>query len=150
MKNVQNFVRYCVEQVSSTRVLRYLIAGGTVAVINFVILYMLTDIFYIWYLTSSLIALSIAVILSFILQKYWTFRNHSLDHVHVQLPLHLLLSLANIVLNTVLMFFFVEQIRLWYITAQFFAAAMLACMNFFVYRQFIFAQETHRSKMDEA
>lgn len=140
MESIRRFARYCAEQIRSTRVLRYLIAGGTAATIDFALLYALTDLFHIWYLASSVVALLAGFVTSFVLQKFWTFQNHSLDRVHIQLPLHILLSLANIVLNTALMFLFVEQLHLWYITAQFFAAAMLACMNFFVYRRFIFIQ----------
>ena len=142
MESIQRLTRYLVEQIRSTRVLRYLIAGAAVAIIDFSLLYVLTDISHIWYLSSSIIAFSVSVAASFVLQKFWTFREHSLGRVRVKLPLHLLLSFANIILNTFLMSFFVEQMHLWYITAQFCAAAMLACMNFFVYRQFIFAKTT--------
>jgi dolichol-phosphate mannosyltransferase len=119
-------------------VLRYLIAGSLVALVDFFLLYILTEFFHVWYLTSSVIALSIAVIVSFILQKVWTFQDHSLAGVRVQFFLHILLSGANIVLNTFLLYLFVEQMLLWYLLAQFLASGILACMNFFVYRKFIF------------
>jgi len=138
MESIRRFARYCAEQIRSTRVLRYLIAGGLVAIIDFVLLYILTDFFHVWYLTSSLAALLIAFIVNFLLQKFWAFQNHSLAGVHMQFSLYVLLLGVNIILNTILLYLFVEQAHLWYLLAQLLTSAMLACMNFIVYRRFIF------------
>jgi dolichol-phosphate mannosyltransferase len=138
METVKKIYRYGAEQVRSTHILRYLTAGGLVALVDFLLLYILTDLFHVWYLTSSVIALLVAVIVSFILQKIWVFQNRSLTEVRIQFFLHILLSGVNIFLNTFLLYLLVEQMHLWYLLAQFLASGILACMNFFVYRKFIF------------
>lgn len=120
------------------RVVRYIISGGTATASNFVVLYTFTEFLHIWYLTSSIIGLVAATGVSFMLQKFWTFKNAGLERVHIQLPLHISLALFNIAANTVLLYGFVQYLHVWYILAQFINAALLACMNFFVYRHFIF------------
>lgn len=120
------------------RILRYLIAGGLATLTNLVILYLLTSGVGLWYIYSSIISLSTATVVSFVLQKLWTFKNFDSSRVHVQLPLHIALALSNIVINAMLLYVFVEWIHIWYLIAQIFAGAMLACMNYFVYKHVIF------------
>jgi putative flippase GtrA len=120
------------------RVVRYIVSGGTATASNFVVLYTFTEFLHIWYLTSSIFALLMGFAVSFILQKFWTFQNAGLERVHIQLPLHIALSLFNIAANTVLLYGFVQYLHVWYLLAQFINAILLACMNFFIYRAYIF------------
>lgn len=135
------FIRELSERVPffrSSRVLRYIAAGGMGAVANLGVLYVLTEFLHVWYLFSSVIGVCSGFAVSFVLQKFWTFRNMALDRVHVQLPLHLLLSLSNLVLNTFLMYVLVDYVRIWYMLAQIIVAGALACANYSVYRLYIF------------
>lgn len=126
----------------SYRVVRYIISGGTAAAANLSILYILTEFFGVWYLASSIAAVCVGWVVAFLLQKFWAFQSPELDRVHIQLSLHTLLSLANIALNTVLLYMFVEWGHLWYIVAQIIASGLLACMNYFVYKRYIFPSKS--------
>ena len=127
-----------VKALHERRVVRYIISGGTATASNFVILYTFTEFLHIWYITSSIFGMIAGFGISFILQKFWTFQNAGLERVHIQLPLHIALSLVNIAANTVLLYGFVQYLHVWYLLAQFINAALLACMNFFIYRAYIF------------
>ncbi len=109
------------------------------ALANFATLYSLTEYAHIWYLFSSVIAVIAGFVVSFLLQKFWTFRNMHLSTVHIQFSLHVLLSLANLVLNTVALYLMVEYAHLWYIAAQFISVAFLAFVNYFIFRKYIFS-----------
>ena len=122
----------------SSRLLRYVAAGGTGAAANIAVLFVLTEFFHIWYLLSSVVAVCVGFAVSFILQKFWTFQNTDMKRVHVQLPMHLMLSLANLALNTVIVYALVDYAHLWYVLAQVFSGATLAFVNYFVYRTYIF------------
>ena len=71
------------------RFLRFLISGGTAAVVDLLFLYVLTDGIHMWYLLSSVLAFLAAFSVSFTLQKRWTFRDRSNDRLHVQAPVYL-------------------------------------------------------------
>src|SRR3989344_1493750 len=66
------------------RLLRYLAAGSCAAVVDFVFLYVITDILGVHYLLASILAFLVAFVVSFTLQKFWTFQDHSTDRVHTQ------------------------------------------------------------------
>lgn len=127
-----------IKALEERRVVRYIVSGGIATASNFVVLYTFTEFLHIWYITSSIFGLLAATAVSFVLQKFWTFQNAGLERVHIQLPLHIALSLANIAINTVLLYGFVQYLHVWYLLAQFINAALLACVNFFIYRHFIF------------
>jgi dolichol-phosphate mannosyltransferase len=122
------------------RVARFIISGGTSAATNLLLLFILTHWYGVWYVYSSVIAVSVATIVSFILQKLWTFKNFSLA-VHTQFPLHVTLGLVNIVVNTGILYVLVEYFHIWYLIAQIISGILLAFVNYFTYKTYIFRNE---------
>mgnify|MGYP003394728403 CR=1 FL=1 len=117
---------------------KFIIAGGTAFAVNIMALYSLTDLVHVYYLVSTVLAFMIAFCVSFILQKFWTFRDHSRDRMHIQLSLYLGMQGINLCLNAALMYVFVEYLHVWYILSQAIIAIGLAVMSFFINRRFIF------------
>ena len=120
------------------RVWRYLVAGGSAAVVDLGFLYALTEGFGFHYLLSASLAFIVAFCVSFFLQKFWTFQDPSVERVHAQVVLYFVIAVANLGLNTLLMFLFVEKLHLWYFGAQIIVGALLACGSFFISRHFVF------------
>lgn len=125
-----------------SKVLKYLISGGSAAVVNLTVLYVSTDIFHVWYIASSVLASIIAFFVSFFLQKFWTFNNASVDLIKKQLALYVLVAIINLVLNTLLMYLFVEFGQLHYLLAQIVTSGLIAVESYFVYQYFIFGTTT--------
>lgn len=122
----------------NAQVIKFLIAGGTAFVLHISILYTLTDIFGIYYILSNFCAFLFAFCVSFMLQKFWTFRNGSLEYLHLQIPLYLGMQVANIALNTMLLYIFVEYFHVWYLLAQIVITIVLAVGIFFINKRYIF------------
>ncbi|MES3031011.1 MAG: GtrA family protein [Patescibacteria group bacterium] len=127
------------------RIIRYLIAGGTSTFTDLALLYIFTEFFHIWYLTSAILAFILAFFVSFFLQKYWTFQDASNDGVHGQMALYLFIALCNLGLNTFLMYLLVHFLGFHYMVAQFVVAGLIAIMSFFIYKKFVFKNNAHLS-----
>ena len=123
------------------RLLRYLAAGGTAAIVDIGLLYVFTDLFNIHYLWSAVWAFVGAFFVSFLLQKFWTFQDTNTDRMHVQMALYLFIALLNLLLNTFLMYLFVDKVHMWYIAAQILASGLIACESFFISRM-MFSRKT--------
>lgn len=121
------------------RIGRFLISGGTATALNFGVLYVFTEFFHVWYLASSIAGVSAGFVASFLLQKFWTFRSTRTDIMHIQLLFYMVLFLLNLGLNACFMYLLVEYIHLWYMFAQFLISAGLACINYSLYRRWIFS-----------
>jgi len=127
------------------KIIRYLISGCTAAVANLSSMYLFTDIFGFWYMYSAVLAFSVAFFVSFLLQKYWTFKEISVKKVHTQISLYLLVGILNLVCNALLLYVFVDILHMWYMTGQFLVSGMIAVWSFFIYRKFIFNQDQFAS-----
>lgn len=125
------------------RVLRYLVAGGTAAFVDLGILYLLTDWFGMHYLLSATLAFVIAFCVSFFLQKFWTFGDETRDRMHAQATVYFVIAVANVFANLGLMYLLVDVFGIWYMLAQIFVGAAIACYSFLIYRTFVFKTQIH-------
>ena len=117
--------------------IRFIIAGGTSALIDLAVLYLLNTVFGIHYLISAILAFIVAFCFSFTLHKFWTFKSHK-EETHKQIIMYLGTSLFGLSLNTFLMYIFVDHIHLPVILSQIFVGAIVACSSFFISRNIVF------------
>ncbi|MES3005141.1 MAG: GtrA family protein [Patescibacteria group bacterium] len=122
-------------------ILRYVASGGTSAVVDLLLLSFLYHVVGVHYLLSSIIAFCVAFFVSFILQKFWTFKNVSTEGIQRQSFIYLASSLFSLGVNTLLMYIFVEKMHLAVLLSQIFAGATVACFTFFISRR-IFKYKT--------
>lgn len=120
------------------RLVRYLISGGTAAASNLAFLFLLVHFFEVYYLYASVIAFILSIAVSFTMQKFWTFQDSLLHDVRMQFGRYLVVLVANLVLNTLLMYVFVEYLGWWYVYAQVVATGIVAIVGYFGYRNFVF------------
>lgn len=113
--------------------LRYGISGFSAGVIHLGLLYVLVDYFGYHYLLASTVAVSLAVIVSFTLQKFWTFKNEDLNGVHVQFFYYAIIAIADIILNAALLYVLVEMVGLHYMVAQVIVMGAIAAASFLFY-----------------
>ncbi len=120
------------------RLIRFVISGGAATSVNLGILFLLTHVFGLWYLTSSVIAFMVAFFVSFTLQKFWTFEDASRSRLQSQASLFLIVILVGLGINTTLIYTFVQYAHLHYLVAQFISGIFIAVMNYFSYRHLVF------------
>lgn len=115
-------------------VMKYIISGGTATAVNLSFLYIFTDFFRVWYVFSAALAYASAFVVSFTLQKFWTFHNGTLTHIRSQFALYVALGTGNMMLNALLIYFAVESIGLHYLVAQIGIGVLIALWSLFFYR----------------
>lgn len=120
------------------KIVRYIVSGGTAAVTDLAFLYFFTDILGIWYVISAIMAFIIAFGVSFTLQKYWTFRDHSSDSVAAQGTIYFSISIINLGINTGLVYLLTDMAGVHYFMSQIIAAGSIAVISFFVYQKLVF------------
>ncbi|MCR4311430.1 MAG: GtrA family protein [Candidatus Taylorbacteria bacterium] len=120
------------------RVLKYIVAGGSAAVVDISTLYITKGILGIPLIPAVSIAFFFGFCASFIFQKFWAFEDRSTDRVHAQAVLYFVVSGVNFFLNIVFMYVLVEVLLVWYILAKILVSGGIAFSSFFIYRIFIF------------
>jgi len=124
------------------KLVRYVTSGGAAALTNMTVLFLLVHFGHLYYLYASILAFLISVGVSFTMQKFWTFRDTHVHDIHTQFARYVLVIVANLILNTLLMYTLVEKAGVWYLSAQFFTVIAIAFVGYFAYRHFVFRERT--------
>ncbi len=119
-------------------VIKYIVAGGTAAVVDIGALYFFKDVLDLPLRLSVALAFLVGFTASFILQKFWAFEEKSTDRVHAQAVLYFIVSAVNFFLNIIFVSLLVEVFGLWYILAKIIVSGLIAFVSFFIYKIFIF------------
>lgn len=121
-----------------SQILRFLGAGGVSVLLYYLLLSFLKEIIGIWYIASSVIAFIVSNALNFVLHKFWTFQNKTIDGIHWQAGKFTVMKIAFLFSNTFLLYALVEYLNLWYLLAQLIASILLTGIGYLISRR-IFA-----------
>lgn len=110
---------------------RYIFVGGAAFIIDFVSLYVFTDIFGVYYLTSAAIAFILGLIANYILSISWVFNKRTLDNMWSEFTIFAVIGIIGLVLNEVIIWFFTGYVGLFYLLSKIIAAALILFWNFF-------------------
>jgi dolichol-phosphate mannosyltransferase len=122
------------------RIFRFLVSGGTAVLANISSLLLLTEYFHFYYLYSSIVAFFIGFLVTFFLQKFWTFRNTDRSKTAKQMMSTLIVAGVNLLINTFFVYVFVEWVGMWYMLAQIMSSLLISLETYFLYRNFIFRE----------
>lgn len=145
-KYYNNLKKYLAENFSyvyslidkNKKIFKFLIAGGIATAVDLLLLFFFTDILGIWYLLSATISYSLAFIVSFGLQKFWTFRDLSTDKIKKQFFYYLLMTFITLFLNLFFLYILVEFFKVYYLLARFIIGLFLALNRFLINNFLIF------------
>ncbi len=126
------------------KILKFLISGTTVAGTDLVFLFVLVKLCGVPYVPASVIAFVIAVSLSFVLQKFWTFQDYSTDILQKQVMQYVGTACMNLLGNTLGIYVLVDIFSAHYLVAQFALMLFFACTNYLLYLS-IFAKRNKES-----
>lgn len=143
LRDTLSALHFRIEAILGTRLfhlVRYLISGGIAATTNVGILFLLVHFAHLHYLSASIAAYLLAVVVSFTLQKFWTFQDKPTHDIPSQFSRYSIVVVTNLLLNTLLMYLFVDTFGIWYIFAQIGATAIVAVAGYFGYRFFVFKE----------
>ncbi len=108
---------------------KYFVVGLSSTIIDFAILFILTDFFNLYYIASATIAFIIAAFFNYFFNRTWTFRSNGKRRK--QLPVFFIIATLGILLNNNILYFCVEQLGWWYIYGKIIATGIVTSWNFF-------------------
>ncbi|MCX6703311.1 MAG: GtrA family protein [Candidatus Zambryskibacteria bacterium] len=123
-------------------IVRYIIAGGTSAAVNLGLLSLLYYVFDIYYLYASIFSSVVAFFVSLTLHKFWTFQDYSRKDIYTQIGKYSMTSLFGLLLNTTLLYVFVDHFHFFVYFSQILAGGLVAGITFFISRSLVFKGKT--------
>jgi len=127
-------------------IIKYIISGFTSFGINLGVLYFCLAYCKLWYVLAVVIAFFAGLSSSFVLQKFWSFRNKQKSFRQVWI--YFLVAVFNLFLDVFLMYLLVDNLAIYFsfissenifiIFAQFISGIFIAFNNFLIYKFIIF------------
>ena len=123
---------------NKTEFARYFWACGLATLADFAVLLLLTEVFDINYLWSNLIAVSVGLVMSYVLCVRWVFLDRHYNRVALEFPLFVLTCIIGLLLNELLLWTFVEFGGIDYVLAKVIVTGVVFFVNFGVKKVVLF------------
>ena len=127
---------------------KYVFSGSMSALVNLFVLFVLTDIFGVWYLISSIVAFVISHAAGFLMQKFWTFRERGWKRIEKQTAIYVAMGTAEFILTPVLIYTLVEKFHVWYLPASVIVMGSLAIINYSINKFITFKKDTSHESVN--
>ena len=118
------------------QILKFLTVGGSSFIIDFIILYSLTEYAHFHYLISATLAFIIASIYNYTLNRNWTFKADG--NQKKQFPVFFIMGAIGLFIKNSILYWSVDILNMWYIYGKIIATAVVTFWNFFVNKYFTF------------
>jgi len=121
------------DQTDQTRIqlFRYMFVGGAAFIIDFLSLFILTDFFGIYYLISAALAFILGLIANYLLSVSWVFNKRTLENRTFEFGIFAIIGIVGLGLNEVFIWFFTQDLQIYYLYSKIFAAVIILFWNFF-------------------
>ncbi|MCS7024172.1 MAG: GtrA family protein [Bryobacteraceae bacterium] len=117
---------------------RYLLVGGAAFVIDFSLLYFLTESARLHYLTAAAASFLAGLIFTYTLSRMWVFDVRTLNHTPMEFLVFSAVGLIGLALNEAILWVAVGSLHMHYLHAKLGSAAMVLIWNFSARRTLLF------------
>jgi putative flippase GtrA len=117
---------------------RYLFVGAAAFIVDFLSLFILTDFFGIYYLISAAIAFILGLIANYFFSISWVFNKRKLKSRHFEFGVFAVIGIVGLGFNEVFIWFFTQDLQLYYLISKIFAAVIILFWNFFARKYILF------------
>ncbi len=120
---------------------RYLLVGGTAFVVDFGILYILTDKFSIYYLVSAAISFLIGLSVNYFLSTYWVFSERAYNNHCLEFFFFGIIGIVGLLFNQFFIWLFTSVLLVHYLWSKMITAIIVYFWNFFARKYLIFRKK---------
>ena len=118
------------------QILKFTVVGGLAFLIDYGLLYILTEFIGIHYLISSIISFTVSVIFNYILSIKWVFDVNKKQGLK-EFILFIILSVIGLIINEIIMYLMVDIMNIHYMISKLFSTGVVMVYNFITRKIFI-------------
>ncbi len=119
------------------QILKFGVVGGLAFLIDFGLLFVLTEFVHIHYFLSACISFSVSVIFNYIASIVWVFDVDKSKDKKSVFAIFIILSIAGLLINQLCMWLGVDIIHLHYMLVKIFATGIVMVFNFITRKKFM-------------
>lgn len=118
------------------QILKFGVVGGLAFIIDYALLYTLTEYLNIHYLISSIISFSVSVIFNYILSIKWVFDVNKKQGTK-EFIVFIILSVIGLIINSIIMYLMVDIMHIYYMLSKLVSTFIVMIYNFITRKIFI-------------
>lgn len=118
------------------QIIKFGIVGFIAFLIDYSILYILTEFFNFYYLLSATISFIVSLIFNYIVSIKWVFDANKKQTLK-EVVIFVILSVIGLLINHIVMFIMVDKIHIYYMITKIFATIIVMIWNFITRKIFI-------------
>jgi putative flippase GtrA len=143
------FKKFFVEQTDNflIQLFRATFVGGIATVVDFGILYFLTEKIKIYYIISAMVAFLFGLIVNYYLSIHWIFRTEKFDNKWVEFGVFGIIGIIGLGLNVFFIWIFTETYHLYYLISKILATVLVFAWNFIARKYLVFYSSDKGSKL---
>jgi putative flippase GtrA len=145
-KHLPKIYNFCENRKS---VIKFFFAGCFAGGTDLILLFIFHGVFKWPLVLSTSLAFVASFLVSFTLQKFWTFRNFTQGKAVGQFILYILNAFVGLNLNAYFMHLLVNRHHVWYILAQVIVSVSIGVYNFIIYKSIVFKTEKNENKREQ-
>jgi len=132
MSDFLSFRKLFVEETSNTFIqfFRYLFVGGTAFVVDYGLLYVLTEYAGLHYLLSATISFIAGLVVNYLLSTWWIFRKSKLQNKWAEFLVFAIIGVVGLLLNNLFMYVFTDLFHIHYMVSKLITTALVMIWNF--------------------
>jgi putative flippase GtrA len=117
---------------------RYIFVGGIAFIVDYSLLYILTEKLKFYYIFSSFISFIAGLIVNYILSIKFVFEKRKMKNKKLEFMYFSLIGIGGILINQFLMWFFTEKIGFFYMYSKLLSVTIVFLWNFSIRKYFLF------------
>jgi putative flippase GtrA len=116
---------------TTIQLFRYIFVGGAAFIVDFGSLFILTDFLGVYYLISAAIAFILGLLANYILSVNWVFNRRTVENRTFEFGIFALIGIIGLGLNEVIIWFFTDNLQMYYLYSKIISAVIILFWNFF-------------------
>lgn len=115
---------------TSIQLFRYTFVGGVAFIVDFGSLFVLTDLFGIYYLISAAVAFTLGLATNYVLSTIWVFSRRTLRNKWFEFGIFALIGIVGLGSNELFIWFFTEHVHFHYLQSKIVSTVLVYLWNF--------------------
>jgi len=115
---------------------RYGFVGGTAFIVDFSVLYLLTEYLNVYYLLSATFSFILGILVNYVISIIWVFKYRNFSKKIYEIAIFIIIGVLGLGLNLLIMWFCTEILFIYYIYSKIISTIIVFLWNFFA-RKFI-------------
>lgn len=120
------------------QLLRYTFVGGTAFIVDFGLLYVLTEYLNLHYLYSATLSFIAGVIVNYFLSKIWVFQKGKVSNRWIEFLIFALIGIIGLGFNNLFLWIFTDKLHIYYMISKILTTLIVYLWNFFARKLILF------------